>query len=145
MVRIKHRYIIAQVICDDETALKTFSIQDILNANREKLAELFGDIGFGLHGKNMTLKYYDPDSSVFILRVPREAETQVRLAIACMHHIKKAPCISRTLEICGSERTCKEKIKKLLIKLAETKYPGNSELFQAETAKITKTVNQLDL
>lgn len=148
MVRIKHRYVITQIICHeyDDNTPKTFSSQDILNVVREKLSELYGDVGFGLYGKNITVKYFDSESTLFILRIPREAENQARMAITCMNNIKKASCISRTLEICGSERTCKEKVKKLLIKLAELKFPDKtSESYLVEVSKITKTVNHLDL
>jgi len=150
MVRIKHRYIIAQLLSngDDENVFKNISLQDILTACREKLSELYGDISVGLYGKNMTIKYFDSsmESYIFILRVPREAENQARLSLACVNHIKKIACITRTLGVTGSERTCKDKLKKLLIKLAELKFPTASEpLFSEEMSKISKTINQLDL
>ena len=66
MVRIKHRYIIAQMLFDPTNAAKVVeyvSSRDILSILREKISGLFGDVGAGEFGASLALKFHDSGDS----------------------------------------------------------------------------------
>ena len=109
MVRIKHRYIIAQVLVEARYPSE-FSNKDIIVSIREKIQMLSGDLGSGSFGNNSTIRLYDDTSKIFVLRVPREAELEVRLATCSVTSVKKSNAIIRVLAVAGCIRTCREKI-----------------------------------
>jgi RNase P/RNase MRP subunit POP5 len=51
MVRLKHRYIISQLILEQSSLNNDISVQDILNCIRDRINELCGDLGMGRFGK----------------------------------------------------------------------------------------------
>jgi RNase P/RNase MRP subunit POP5 len=118
MVRIKHRYIICQ-FSQESSSRSSYTIRDITNAVREKIQSLFGDVGAGEFGNSQTLsiRYFDSieGSFIFVVRAPREAETNVRFAIACLTSIKanETVCV-RTLRVASCSRTCIVQLRELL-------------------------------
>ena len=122
MVRIKHRYLTVELVPDsgtNEGFAKDFSTQDIFNSLREKIQELFGDVGYGLIAKNISLKIYFPDCGIFIVRVARDSEVELRFALCCLNKIKRYSLICRTVAISGSSRTCKDSLLRLFIIISE--------------------------
>jgi len=121
-MRIKHRYIIAQMLVDptqSDPAVEELSSRDIVNAIREKLQVLFGDIGAGEFGGNTMVKFYDANTLIFVIRTGREAEHSVRLALAIINQVKRTSLIFRTLGVAGSGRTCLDKLRKMLDRVLE--------------------------
>ena len=47
MVRLKHRWLVFQIIHETSTMVQEISNQDIQNSIREKVQTLFGDVGMG--------------------------------------------------------------------------------------------------
>lgn len=120
MVRIKHRYIIGQLLFDPSQAqVDEIASRDVINAIREKLQMLFGDIGAGEFGGNTIIKFYDANTQIFVVRTAREAEHNVRLAMATVSNLKRNALIIRTLSVAGSGRTCLDKLKILLSRALE--------------------------
>ncbi len=128
MVRIKSRYIIAQLLLDPASvpnALADLQGHDILTALREKISILYGDTGAGEFGASLSLKFYDSagpseqSTQIFIIRCGREAEQQVRFAMCTITNIKRATLIIRTLGLSGSSRTCTEKIRSILCRAVD--------------------------
>ena len=118
MVRLKHRYLIIQIIPEqNQSSILKINQIDILNTIKERILELYGDIGFGIWAKSLALKYYNNLHNIFILRCTRDGEINVRLGISCIQSIKQISCICRVLEIAGSTRTCKDKMRDILITL----------------------------
>ena len=80
MVRIKHRYILGQVILDNNTEASKMVVnhREILNQIKDKIQLLYGDVGSGSFGLNLSIKYYERDLlHLFVLRCPRENEVEV--------------------------------------------------------------------
>lgn len=145
MVRLKHRYLIIQIIPEQyQSSILKINQIDILNTLKERLLELFGDVGFGIWAKSLALKYYNNFHNIFILRCTRDGEINVRLGISCIQSIKQISCICRVLEIAGSTRTCKDKMRDISITLnpytsiEDTTLPLTSES-NATTATATVT------
>lgn len=116
MVRLKHRYIIGQVLLDGlhEVSL-TFSAKDISIAIKDKILALYGDIGAGNFGNSLSIRFNESKySRVFVLRCPREFEMETRFAMSCVTQIKSHSVSFRTIEIAGCERTCSEKIRRMI-------------------------------
>jgi len=133
MVRIKHRYLIAQVLLDPAAppaAVADITAHDILSVLREKISSLYGDVGAGDFGSGVQLKYLDKSTAeggekegsgvtgrathIFVVRCAREAEQQVRFALCTVASIKRTALILRTLGVSGSSRTCADKVRSTL-------------------------------
>jgi RNase P/RNase MRP subunit POP5 len=114
MVRIKHRWVIGQLVFGDVGQVEEIASRDIVNMLREKLQQLFGDVGAGEFGGSTMIKFYDANTHIIVVRTAREAEQSVRLALAVMTGIKRNALIVRTLSVAGSSRTCLDKLRVLL-------------------------------
>jgi RNase P/RNase MRP subunit POP5 len=109
MVRVKYRYIIGQVMMDPSVKHpEDVSGRSLLSVVREKIAQLYGEVGNAQLGSTLVLKLYDGEkgTEIFIFRCLREAEEGVRYALSTISIIKRAVLILRTLAVCGSSRTC---------------------------------------
>ena len=109
MVRLKHRYIVGQMLLDPSyTALSSSSSPssssksasvDIINnitsrelnsAVLETIQRLYGDVGTGSFGMGTTgVRYIDPVSKIYVIRTSREDLEQVQFALTCMNQVKK--------------------------------------------------------
>ena len=113
-MRLKRRYIICQALAQDESdpaSGEEYNARDLQNAIKEKVENLFGDIGLGSFGTSSMITVFDIKTKIFVLRTPREAETNVRLALACITMVKAKSLILRTLGVAGCARTCIEKLR----------------------------------
>lgn len=111
MVRLKHRYVICQILEDVPSTKNIYTTSDIMNAIKDKLSAFMGDYGAMY---SCQVKYYDLESRIFIVRTSREAEIHMKAAISMVNTIKKSNIIVRSLASCGSSRSCIEKLKILL-------------------------------
>jgi RNase P/RNase MRP subunit POP5 len=111
MVRLKHRYVICQILEDVPSSNNTYTTNDIMNAIKDKLSTFMGDYGAMY---SCQVRYYDINSRIFIMRTNREAEVHMKAAVSMLTIIKKTNIIIRSLATCGSSRSCIEKLKILL-------------------------------
>ena len=152
MVRIKHRYLIAQMLLDPAAipaAIADITAHDILSVIHEKISSLYGDVGAGNFGSGVQLKYLDQSTAegrskegtgeegtrrathIFVLRCAREAEQQVRFAMCTVASIKHTALILRTLGVSGSSRTCAEKVRSTLCAAVDA-WEGTAEKEKSE-------------
>ena len=119
MVRLKHRYIICQQILDSpNSSVNLISSRDIIQAIREKIQILFGDIGSGEIGHNSIIKYYDDIvTRIFVIRIPREAEQSLWFTLSCITQIKNISMIIRVLDCCSCVRTLQNSLIKIFEKV----------------------------
>ena len=110
MVRLKHRYIIGQIISENslDSEHVLFNSKDLQLALKTSVQTNFGDFGTGSF--LIFFRYFDAESGIFVLRCGREHEVQVHFALSCIDFIKKHPVIVRSLGIAGSARTCSAKL-----------------------------------
>ena len=121
MVRLKHRYLIGEVI-DDSSVFSAAAAQqsvitsrDIQSTFVETICSLYGDVGSGAFGSSTAVKYFDQNFNVYVIRTSRDHMTEVQFALTCMSSAKKTSNLTfRTLAIAGSARTCKDKLLEIL-------------------------------
>jgi RNase P/RNase MRP subunit POP5 len=118
MVRIKHRYVIAQALHESEPA-EELTGRELILVIREKLQLLYGDMGAGEFGGNTTIKFFDGNTQIYVLRTAREAEHSARLAMSTVTQVKGSPLVLRTLSVAGCGRTCLNKLRALLDRALE--------------------------
>lgn len=142
MVRLKHRYILAQILeysKNSKISPIPLSARDILNSLREKVIELYGDIGVGDISQNSSIRFYDTEClHIFVMKVPREVESMACFALSCIQGIRGQSAVIRTIGVSGSDRTCRNDLiaiytrvknlasneeKKLLIQACVDKFP----------------------
>jgi RNase P/RNase MRP subunit POP5 len=115
-MRIKNRYIIAQIIFPNSTSFDArLTFREIQSNLREKIEEFYGQIGFGTIANSTMVKFFEGNICNFlIIRCLRENETSVRLCLSSITSLKVVDnvCI-RTLRVHGSSRTCLTSISEL--------------------------------
>ncbi len=159
MVRIKHRFIIAQLLFDPTTASTAEELtgRDILSTVKEKISQLFGDVGAGEFGAALALKFYDGwlapapasksarsapahETHILVLRCPREAEHSVRQALSSVSQIKRATLIIRSLGISSSGRTCTDKLRMLLCRAVDAQWTWGDQEKKAARARALEMI-----
>jgi RNase P/RNase MRP subunit POP5 len=118
MVRLKHRYIIAQVLPDTSSRFvqgkTSVTSRDIQSVVRDKIQELYGDVGLGEFGQASYIKYYDAKySNIFVIKTTREAQVKVHFALSCIAEVSEVHLMIRSLSVNSCPRTCMESLKKL--------------------------------
>eukprot|EP01038_Epipyxis_sp_PR26KG_P008278 gene8278-11206_t len=141
MVRIKNRFLTCQLLLNYPqgsdpsrnltTAAQYISIRDIHDGIKEKIKELFGEIGLSGFGGNNFIRYFDQEygSYIFIIRTSREYLNQMWLALSCVTKVNNQDIVIRSLAVNSCVRTCTIKIREIL-----TTYFDNS-------SNVTTTAN----
>lgn len=117
-MRIKSRFIIAQVLPSGSVSSsesQKLQLRDFHQALREKIQELFGDVGSGEIGGSTMVKFLDAQyTGLLVIRCPREHEVNVRFALSALTKVKSTIDVAiRTLRVKGSARTCIEAVQQL--------------------------------
>lgn len=132
MVRLKHRFIIAQVYflqrhlqsaATNTTTLSNFGSDvtrvvnsyRIVEAIKQRIHELYGEMGIGDFGQQVVIKYYEQEhSKLLIIKVPRGYQKYVLFALSAINSIEDIPLVIRTLHLSSCTRTTTNKIKELM-------------------------------
>lgn len=128
MVRLKHRFIICQLIDDSSlpvSSCEAYTAGDIATALKEKVVILLGDYS-SIH--SISIKYYDHNTRLFVVRVDRDGEVMIRTAMSLVTAIKKNNVMIRTLSVHGSSRTAVDQLKKTIEVLVSLTIHDNDEL-----------------
>jgi hypothetical protein len=103
MVRLKHRYIICQALeqpvlsvaatnhnhnHSGEPYRDAIAAKDVSKVIKEKVELLYGEVGAGSYGNAALVKAFDVHARIFVVRTAREAEDQLRLALASVNTVK---------------------------------------------------------
>jgi ribonuclease P/MRP protein subunit POP5 len=110
MVRFKNRYIIAQVRTDQSShvgAQPRITLKTLRAAIVDSVALNFGEFGLGVVSASLQVKFFSPQTSMFILRVCRDFCTQARAALTFLSDVGKLPVRVEVLHEAGSIRTCR--------------------------------------
>lgn len=116
-MRIKYRYLIYQALSAGDNA--EASQKDVAFILREKIQQLFGDVGAGTFGASAILKLFDDRSKVFVVRVSRDHEMDVRVALCTVTELKKTPVVLRLLAVAGCTRTALDKLHSIFGEVAK--------------------------
>ncbi len=117
MVRVKNRYIIAQLMWNSGSKEKFDELlsRDIQSVLRDKIVELFGDVGVGEFGNSTLVKYFESQySKILVIRTTRESQQNAHLALSCITKIKEIDVTLRSISVHSCPRTCAESLKTLL-------------------------------
>lgn len=79
MVRFKNRYVLVELIWKDERLDESLTEGAILAVLRESMATNFGDHGAGIASASLQVKYYNPLTSLCIVRCSRDQLKEVHL------------------------------------------------------------------
>lgn len=150
MVRLKHRYIIAQVIPVVDSRMQAgkngVSSRDFQNVIRDKIQELYGDVGLGEFGQASYIKYFDAKySNIFVIKTTREAQIKVHFALNCISQVSEVPVIIRSLSINSCPRTCQESLKKIFKLHFEAAEFATEAERQAAAQVVDKNLASLEL
>jgi ribonuclease P/MRP protein subunit POP5 len=117
MVRVKQRYILAEVQLGDNSVvtsvlldLTSKSLQSVLKNNFQ---DLYGDLGAAAISSNFVVKFWNPSTKVLILRVGREHEVEVSNSLILLNSLSGQPCRIRILHVSGTLQKAEERMKLL--------------------------------
>lgn len=121
MVRVKYRFLICQLLpayyLDKDKNISGVKLKDLQQSIKDKIQELYGDIGVGEVGQATTVKYLESQfCHIFIVKTLRELENQVLFTLSCINKIKDVDVVIRTVTTRSCERTAVEDVKNIFQK-----------------------------
>jgi len=150
MVRLKHRYIIAQVIPVTGTKFQSAKngviSRDFQTVIRDKIQELYGDVGLGEFGQASYIKYFDAKySNIFVIKTTREAQIKVHFALNCISQVSEVHVMIRSLSVNSCPRTCQESLKKIFALYFEAAEFATDAERQAAVQVVDKNIASIGL
>mmetsp|Transcript_34600 Transcript_34600/g.35281 ORF Transcript_34600/g.35281 Transcript_34600/m.35281 type:complete len:142 (+) Transcript_34600:136-561(+) len=127
MVRLKHRWIVGQILFEPGDTVQDFSSQDIQNAVREKINLLYGDMGMGMIPSSL-VRFYDAESHFFVVRTLRETLQNVWFALSCVTSVMKKNTTLRVLRVAGSSKTCTSYLRDMFPKITTKENLSETDL-----------------
>ncbi len=119
MVRVKYRFIIAQLLpvsANLNEKIHSHRIRELQQAIKDKIQELYGDIGSGEIGQVTSVKYFENlYTHIFVVKTLRELESRVEFALSCINRLDQQNLVIRTIVSQGCERTTSMRVKQTLI------------------------------
>lgn len=152
-MRIKNRYLIAQALppCTlgttvaDSLEIQSLVARDFHQSLREKIQELYGDVGSGDIGANTAVKFYDGTyTNILIVRSPREYETQVHFALSALSKVRATEVCIRSLSVKSTSRSCIEALQEL-IKVYITATVPEDSVRNAVIESLRHTISTLEM
>lgn len=151
MVRLKHRYILFDVLYPPSRGTKEFANfssssqtallslhrmspsgidqKVILQAIRKVIQDQYGEYGSGLAGSSIVMKYFSSKTSTGIIRCGRLTVNYVVAALALLSKLGDQDVIVRCVHISGTIRKCEDysiqRSRELMLSLKQ--YKGNEE------------------
>ena len=121
MVRLKHRYLLLQILYPDGPSTLPGSLsfngptndaltpRNLSNLIRENIADLFGDYGSGLTAASLQVKYLSTPTSTAIVRVTRAHYRLAWAACTAITHVPdggrtKRECVVKVVRVSGTIR-----------------------------------------
>ncbi|KAL5478181.1 hypothetical protein EMCRGX_G025074 [Ephydatia muelleri] len=124
MVRFKNRYFLVgfRFASQEESAraLKILTHKSLVDLIRDAILSLHGQYGVSCVQKSLSVKYINVDTSVAIIRCPRDYHRQVWAALTTITNIQQCPCTAQVLHLGGTIQSCQ----KFLIKYNTQKLRG---------------------
>lgn len=119
MVRLKHRWLLFNIIYPNETSAIPFSapsnnvtpkiLTDIL---RQQISYNFGDQGSGLVSSSLQIKYFSSSTSTGIVRILRDHFRIVWAALTFIREIEGRECIVTVQRVSGTVKKAEQEILK---------------------------------
>ncbi|ORX77988.1 hypothetical protein BCR32DRAFT_207353 [Anaeromyces robustus] len=103
MVRFKNRYILFEIIYDeDENNKININYNIVLNAIKTSIEQNFGAYGIGITQSSFTMKYFSPVTKIGILRSSRKQFNMIWASLTFINNIQNNRCLVRVLHVGGT-------------------------------------------
>jgi ribonuclease P/MRP protein subunit POP5 len=117
MVRLKHRWLLFEIIYPNESSPISFSatsqavntrlLTDIL---RQQISYNFGDHGSGLVSSSLSIRYFSPATSTGIVRIARDHYRMAWAALTFIRDIGGRECVITVRRVSGTVKKAEEEI-----------------------------------
>jgi ribonuclease P/MRP protein subunit POP5 len=115
MVKFKSRYILIEPKFEnDKRSIKDFDPGKLANIIKNKVEQLFGDIGLGKVNKNLQISFLRNFSNLIIIRVSRDHIKLLSTVLALMNELEGETIKMHILKISGTIKKCELAAKHLL-------------------------------
>lgn len=141
MVRLKHRYLLTEVIFLDNLVDSSMKAGDIQRTLKDAVAQAHGDYGMGCVTPSLQVKYFNPQTCISLIRISRDHYETLWSAMTFVTSIKKRNCILRVIHLSGTIRSCQKRLlqfnrAQLAVLLEKVSTPG-------ERQKIEKLMSEV--
>uniref|UniRef100_A0A915AZM2 Ribonuclease P/MRP protein subunit POP5 n=1 Tax=Parascaris univalens TaxID=6257 RepID=A0A915AZM2_PARUN len=106
MVKLKNRYILAEVFYEDEGGAVTDSA--IYAALCKQIAALFGDFGIAAAKSSLSVKVFDSATATSVIRISVESSQRLLASIPFVNSIGGIPAVLKVLFVGCSIRSCEK-------------------------------------
>ena len=118
MVRLKHRWLIIEVLYPNDVSTIPFSAPTDSSVNTKVLTETlrqqisynFGDHGSGLISSSLLVKYFSCATSTGIIRVARDHYRMVWAALTFIRQLGGRECVVTVRRVSGTIKKAEEEI-----------------------------------
>ena len=119
MVRLKHRWLLFEIIYPNETSVIPFSTpsqnlttRTILDVLRQQVAYNFGDHGAGLTAPSLAVRYFSGATNTGVIRVTRDHYRIVWAALTFIRELEGRECLITVRRVSGTVKKVEEEILK---------------------------------
>ncbi|KAG8471154.1 hypothetical protein KFE25_009575 [Diacronema lutheri] len=127
MVHHKNRFFTLRAELGDGRAMPS-SAQTVIAQIRSSVLDLHGDYGAGCTMPSLSVRFFDPSSSICAIRVDREFAEMVRTSIALVTQLDKREVRLRVLHMAGNMRSCKAVVRRQLDRHLRARLASKSAL-----------------
>eukprot|EP00347_Sterkiella_histriomuscorum_P008351 403345434 len=133
MVRVKQRYILGEIQFNEAGLIdiQTFNQKTLIEAFRVAVQDAYGDLGLAKIQSNFIVKYWNPATKVFILKVGRENEDVAVSSLIMITKLYQYECKIRTLHIAGTLEKVEQALKKMTESWIESQSKKNQLIQQS--------------
>jgi len=108
MVRLKHRYLLTEIIFADGKSDASMKSKDIGRVLKDSLELVHGSYGLGSVIGSLQVKYFNPVTSVALIRVSRDNYDILWSAMTFITQMRKRECLFRVIHLGGTIRSCQK-------------------------------------
>eukprot|EP00033_Pygsuia_biforma_P002662 GCRY01002943.1.p1 GENE.GCRY01002943.1~~GCRY01002943.1.p1 ORF type:complete len:154 (+),score=14.30 GCRY01002943.1:151-612(+) len=108
MVRFKNRYLLGELVWEQDKVNMELNSKDLLNAIRQSVEMNFGPVGLGNVRQSLAVKYLNPVTQIFIVRSPRDYFQMVWQAMTFLSSLDSHRCILRVFHTSGTLRLAQQ-------------------------------------
>jgi ribonuclease P/MRP protein subunit POP5 len=115
MVRLKHRWLLFEIIYPNEGSVIPFSApsqnvttRTILDGLRQQVAYNFGDHGAGLTAPSLSVRYFSAATNTGVIRVARDHYRMVWAALTFIPELGGRECLVTVRRVSGTVKKAEE-------------------------------------
>jgi len=117
MVRLKHRWLLFEILYPNEPSSIPFSAPSrtvtsklLLDVLRQQISYNFGDQGSGLVSASLSIKYFSSTTNTGIVRIARDHYRMVWAALTFIREFGGRECIVTVRRVSGTIKKAEEEI-----------------------------------